>query len=102
MPTEMFERINLDPHYQELIRKRSRLAWTLTAIMLVIYYGFIMMVAFAPQLLATRIGEGATTLGFPLGIGVILSAIALTGIYVWKANTEYDQLTTNVRNGAQQ
>ncbi|AXQ30931.1 DUF485 domain-containing protein [Solimonas sp. K1W22B-7] len=99
MPTELLERISRDPHYLELTRKRSRLAWVLTAIMLAVYYGFILLVAFAPDLLKQRIGDGATTLGFPLGIGVILTAILLTGIYVWKANGEYDRLTARIHQG---
>jgi len=99
MAPDLLQRISSNPHYQELARKRSRLAWALTAVMLVVYYGFILMVAFAPELLAQRIGDGATTLGFPLGIGVILTAILLTGIYVWKANGEFDRLNHHVRNG---
>ncbi|MDM4770332.1 DUF485 domain-containing protein [Solimonas sp. SE-A11] len=96
MPTELLERIARDPHYLELTRKRSRLAWTLTAIMLAVYYGFILLIAFAPDVLRQKVGEGATTLGFPMGIGVILTAILLTGIYVWKANGEYDRLTARL------
>jgi len=39
------------------------------------------------------------SLGFPLGLGVILSAIVLTGIYVLRANTEFDRLTREVVTG---
>ncbi len=101
MPTDLVRRITSDPHFIELERKRSRLCWMLTAIMLVVYYGFILLIAFAPEVLAQRVGSGVTTLGFPLGIGVILTAILLTGIYVWKANGEYDQLTERVRAGVE-
>lgn len=101
MPTELLQRISDDPHYLELTRKRSGLAWILTITMLVVYYGFILLVAFAPELLKTPVGDGPTTLGFPLGIGVILTAILLTGIYVWHANGEYDRLTARIHEGAQ-
>lgn len=100
MSTELSRRVTEDPNYQTLIRKRSRLAWTLTAIMLVVYYGFIVLIAFWPQVLAIRIGEGATTLGFPLGLAVIFTAIGLTGVYVWKANGEFERLSERVRAGA--
>jgi uncharacterized membrane protein (DUF485 family) len=101
MATELVSRVTGDPVYRELNHKRSRLAWTLTAIMLVIYYGFILLIAFSPTTLAQKLGTGAMTLGFPLGLAVIVSAIALTGIYVWKANTEYDGMTEQLRRHAQ-
>ena len=101
MRDELLERVRTNPQYLELTRKRSRLSWTLTAIMLAIYYGFILLIAFAPEVLKQKIGDGATTLGFPLGIGVILSAILLTGIYVWRANGEYDSLTAKLLKDVQ-
>lgn len=43
---------------------------------------------------------GVVTLGFPVGVGVILSAIVLTGVYVFRANTRYDALERQVRSAA--
>jgi len=88
-----------NPDFVELERTRGRLGWTLTAIMLVIYFGFIFLVAFAPGLMATPV-FGIMTLGFPLGLFVILSAIALTGFYVVRANSAFDRLTARIA-GAQ-
>jgi uncharacterized membrane protein (DUF485 family) len=87
-----------NPDVQELERTRGRLGWTLTAIMLVIYFGFVFLVAFAPALMATPV-YGSMTLGFPLGLGVIVSAIALTGIYVLRANSAFDTLTARIAGG---
>jgi uncharacterized membrane protein (DUF485 family) len=88
------ERISSNPLYAELVRKRSSFAWLLSALILVIYYGFIMVIAFAPKVFGIPLFEGSvTTIGLPIGVGVILSAIALTGIYVYRANTEFDDLT---------
>ena len=101
MSIDWVNRVLQDPAYAELHRKRSRLAWILTLAMLVIYYGFILLIAFSPSTLAMRIGSGATTLGFPLGAAVILSAIALTGVYVWKANSEFDRLNEQLRRHVQ-
>ena len=78
-----------------LVRQRRALALTLTALMLIIYFGFIAMVAFAPGVLATPI-TAHISLGFPLGLLVILSAIALTGVYVARANTTFDRLTREI------
>ena len=99
-PTEA-GRIRLTPAFLELERKRSRFSWALTILMLVLYFGFILLVAFDRQLqlmgiMVTR----SISLGFPLGLGVILGAIALTGLYVLRANTEFDRLTREIVTGS--
>ncbi len=95
------EKIVNNPKYQELVRKRSSFAWLLTICVFVIYYGFIAVIAYAPTFLGTPISEGSvTTIGFPIGVAVILSAIALTGIYVRRANGEFDTLTKQLIDGA--
>lgn len=63
--------------------------------MLIIYLGYIALVAFAPQWLAISIG-GVITLGIPVGLLVIIAACALTGLYVYRANNEYDELTRQI------
>ena len=94
------EKIRSNPKYAELVRKRSGFAWSLSALVLMIYYGFILVIAFAPQFLAAPLfAGGVTTIGFPIGVGVILSAIALTGIYVYRANGEFDDLTKELIEG---
>lgn len=86
-----------DPRFRGLVRRRSRFAWTLTGIMLVIYFGYILLIAFRPDLLAMPIGDGATSLGIPVGIGVIAAGITLTAIYVRRANREFDPLLAELR-----
>jgi len=90
------EKIKQDPNYQELVRRRSSLGWTLSLIMLIIYFGFILLVAFAPKFLGIRLGAGVTTIGIPIGLFVIVSAFVLTGIYVSKANSAYDALIRRI------
>ena len=83
--------------YHELTLKRARLGWSLTAIMLLIYFAYIFGVAFAPGFMAQPVAEGSvTSVAIPLGVAVILSAIVLTGIYVWRANGEFDRLTRKI------
>jgi len=88
--------IRHEPLFQELVRKRTRFAWTLSATMLVIYFGFIAIIAFAPKLLAQPIGNGVTTVGIPVGLFVIVSAFVLTGIYVQRANAKFDPITRQI------
>ena len=96
MATSIDNPILQNPRFQALVRQRANFAWALTIVMLVIYFGFILLVAFAKPLLATKIGSGVTSIGIVLGLGVIVSAFVLTGIYVWRANSRFDELTRNV------
>jgi len=96
MNVPLTQRIADDPRYQELKARRSRLGWWLTAAMMVVYYGFILLVAFDKPFLATRLGAGVTTIGMPIGLGVIVFTILITGIYVRRANKDYDALTEQI------
>jgi uncharacterized membrane protein (DUF485 family) len=86
-----------NPTFKELVRERSSFAWTLSIIMLVIYYGFILLVAFGKGFLATKIGGGVTSVGMVIAMLVILSAVVLTGIYTFRANSRYDDLAEQLR-----
>jgi uncharacterized membrane protein (DUF485 family) len=88
-------RLRENRDFKELERTRGLLGWSLTLVMLVVYFGFVGMVAFAPALMGKPI-LGVMTLGFPLGLGVILIAIALTGFYVLRANDKFDALTKRI------
>ena len=99
MDISSHEKIMQDPDYQELVRRRSSFGWTLSLIMLIIYFGYILLVAFAPKFLGTPLGTGVTTIGIPIGLFVIVSAFVLTGIYVSKANSKYDVLIRRIVEG---
>jgi uncharacterized membrane protein (DUF485 family) len=83
--------------YKELIAKRSRFGWTLTVIMLAAYYGYVSLIAFDKAFLAQPIGSGRMSLGIPVGFGLIVFAILLTGVYVIRANREFDRLTEEIQ-----
>jgi uncharacterized membrane protein (DUF485 family) len=84
-------------NFKALVHERTRFGVTLTVVMLVIYYGFILLVAFGKGFLATKIGGGVTTIGMIIGLAVILSAFILTGIYTQRANSRYDDLAEKLR-----
>ena len=92
-------RIENDPNYLKLVSERKSLGWTLTIITLVMYYGYIAIVAFAPSLIALPLA-GSITLGIVLGVALILASILLTGVYVLRANSEYDDLTSAIVNAS--
>jgi uncharacterized membrane protein (DUF485 family) len=96
MEQNMAERIAALPKYQELKAKRTSFGVWLTVAMLVVYYGFILLVAFNKPLLASRMGEGVMTLGMPIGLAVIVFTIVITAIYVRRANSEFDALAEQI------
>ena len=89
-------RIRNSTAFRELERRRNSFGWTLAAVMFAIYMGFILLVAFGHGIVAQPIGDGPLTLAFPLGLGVIATSILLTGIYVLRANTQFDRLTAEI------
>ena len=100
MSDPVVQKIQSHPKYLELRNKRNRLGIFLTVLMLVAYYGYIALIAFDKKFLAQPIGSGVTTLGIPIGMGVILFTIVITGIYVRRANGEFDALTKQILKDA--
>ena len=100
MEADLAQRIARNPKYQELKARRSSFGWLLTVLMLIVYYGFVMLVAFNKPYLSQRLGEGVTTVGMPIGFGVIVFTIVITGIYVRRANKEFDALSEEVAREA--
>ncbi|MCJ2049531.1 DUF485 domain-containing protein [Methylobacterium sp. J-070] len=90
------ERIARTPEFQQLVAERTRFGWTLTILMLVVYFGFIGLIAFDKSLLAVKVG-GTASLGLFMGVFVILFAFALTGVYVARANTRFDALSAALK-----
>jgi uncharacterized membrane protein (DUF485 family) len=96
MDDSLVAKVTAHPKYQELKARRMRFGVWLTVAMLVVYYGFILLVAFDKPLLASRIGEGVTTLGMPIGLAVIIFTVLITAVYVRRANSEFDQLSDDI------
>ena len=97
MEPDIVRQIERNPHYIELVRDRTRFGWLLTLAMLVVYYGFILLVAFNKELLSRPVGDGVMTLGIPIGLAVIVFTVIITGIYVRHANGRYDELTAAIK-----
>ena len=100
MDNSVAARIAADPNYQALKSRRSRFGWSLTLAMLVVYYGFILLIAFRKDVLAARMGDGVMTWGIPIGFGVIVFTILITAIYVRRANGEFDTLSEKIKQEA--
>ena len=96
MSDPVVDKIQRHPKYLELRKKRNSFGWMLTLVMMVVYYGYIALIAFNKPFLAQPIGAGVTSLGIPIGMGVIIFTVLITGIYVRRANSEFDDLTTEI------
>ena len=96
MSDPVVEQIQRHPKYQELRARRNPLSVVLTVLMLVVYYGYIGLIAFDKPFLAQPIGAGVTSLGVPIGMGVIVFTIAITVYYVRIANSKFDALTEEI------
>lgn len=84
-----------DPDFRELARQKNRISFVLTVVILVVYFTYMLLIAFSKSALSAPVANG--TVGIPIGIGVIALAWVLTGIYVRWANTQYDALVEKVK-----
>lgn len=99
MNKELVEKIKENPDYQKLVKTRNGFAIKLSILMLVVYFIFILTIAFNPTFLGTPLSSGSvTSIGIPIGMGIIIFAFVLTGIYTKRANGEFDDLANKVKN----
>ncbi len=96
MEQDLVHRIETNPHYKQLVADRTIFGWLLACSMLVVYYGFILLIAFKKEWLSIPIGDGVMTTGIPVGLFVIVFTVLVTGIYVRHANHKYDELTAAI------
>lgn len=89
-----------DPRFQRLVHKRRTFSWSLTALMLTVYFAFILTLAFSPALLGRPIVEGQpATWGIPVGFGMFAVTFLLVAVYVARANTVYDSAISEIKQG---
>jgi len=97
MEDQLVKKILANANYQKLVKARTSFGWLLAILVLIVYYGFIVLIAFDKQFLATRLGDGVTTIGIPVGLFVIVFSVLVTGLYVRRANREFDALTEKIK-----
>ena len=97
MSRQHYDHIRNNEKFHDLVSQRTKSSWILSVLILIVYYSFILVIAFAPGLFGIPVSDGATiTWGIVIGIGVILFTFIITGIYVHRANTIYDKLLHDV------
>jgi uncharacterized membrane protein (DUF485 family) len=88
--------VTRDPEFLKLVRRKNSISYSLTILMLAVFFGYAGILAWNPGVLAAPVG--GATLGIPIGIGIIVFAWILTGLYVRWANTEYDNLINGIKS----
>lgn len=97
MADDIVAKIAANPKYKKLVDMRSSYSIIMTILVMCIYYGYILLIAFNKEWLGTKLGAGMTTsIGIPMGVGVIVLTILLTNIYVRRANSEFDDLNAEL------
>ncbi|MFZ4538955.1 DUF485 domain-containing protein [Propionivibrio sp.] len=103
MVDDIVARVEANPKYHKLVSMRSSYSIKMTILAMFFYYGYILLIAFNKEWLSTKIGAGmVTSIGIPMGVGVILITIILTNIYVRHANTVFDSLNAEIIKEANQ
>ena len=94
---DIVARIQKNPKFLQFVSTRNTYANILTIAMMIAYFGFILLVAFNKQFLATKVATGAVmSVGIPMGIGVLVFTIVITTIYVRRANSEFDDMKDEI------
>ena len=88
-----------DADFKSLVSQKNTISWILTVLELVLYFGFIALIAFNKPFLAQKLTAGkATTIGIPIAVGTILGSWVFTGIYIFWANTKYDKMVKDLKD----
>ena len=98
MNNELVDRIENNPKYKELVSKRTSFGIKLGIFVLVMFYTFILTIAFNKEVLATTIGDGVTTVAFPIALAILVISFITTLIYVKRANGEFEDLTNEIKD----
>jgi len=94
------EQIRQLPEYAELTRARKKIVWPLSIAVIAAYFALILAIAFSPASLGAPIGNGVTSIGVALGLGIIVYCMVITGIYVTYANRVIEPLTRAITKKA--
>ena len=93
----VYARIRRNPRFAELVSKRQGFATLLSVIVLTIFYGFFMVVAFTPNVIGQRLSEGSyLTVGIAAELFMFIFFWLLTAFYVKRANGEFDEITAEI------
>ena len=90
-------KIRANPKFAELVGKRTRFAIILSLVVLVPYYTFMLLTSLQPQIFTAKISEGSViTIGWPIAALIVIGGWLMTGLYIRRANGEFDRLNQEI------
>jgi uncharacterized membrane protein (DUF485 family) len=92
VPSDRTRQVLADPAFRELALARARLRWGLSIVTLIMFFGFIALISTARATLGANVGESDMPLGLVLALAVIVLVVLLTGFYVQRSNSRFDEL----------
>ncbi len=98
MDKDLVKKIKSNPKDKELVSKRNSFSLKLSLFVLAMFYGYVLVIAFNKEILATRIGDGVMTIAYPIAAGIIVISFITTLIYVTRANSEFEDLEMSIKN----
>ena len=97
MKDDIVERIQKNPKFLKMVSIRNNYSIIMSILMMVVYFGYILLIAFNKPFLATKVSAGSVmSVGIPMGLGVLVFTIIITAIYVRRANTEFDAMKDDI------
>ena len=98
MNENLVTKIKSNPKYKELVSKRNSFSLKLSLFVLALFYGYVLVIAFNKEILATKIGDGVMTVAYPVGAAIIVISFITTLIYVSRANSEFEDLEMAIKD----
>jgi len=82
-----------DSRFRNLASARAKLRWSLSIVTLIMFFGFIALISTAKKALGAAVAGSSIPLGLLLAISMIVMVVILTGFYVYRSNSRFDELS---------
>jgi uncharacterized membrane protein (DUF485 family) len=81
-----------DERFRNLASARAKLRWGLSVVTLIMFFGFIALISTAKRALGEAVAGSSIPLGLFLAMSMIVLIVSLTGFYVYRCNSQFDEL----------
>ena len=88
------QEIIADPRFRSLASARAKLRWSLSIVTLIMFFGFIALISPAKSALGVAVVGSSIPLGLLLAMSMCVVVVMLTGFYVYRCNSRFDELAS--------
>lgn len=92
-----YQQVQASPEFQELRSKFRGFVFPMTAFFLIWYFSYVILAAYFPDFMSTRIGGGNINIGLIFGLGQFVTTFGITILYVRWANRVFDPAADRIR-----